>query len=40
MVFQDCALGPHMSVFDNIAYGLRKKNISDIEIRQRIDRVL
>ncbi len=32
IVYQDCALFPHMSVYDNIAYGLRirgKKNVRD-----------
>jgi len=40
MVFQDYALWPHMSVFDNIAYGLRMKNIPSNEIRQRINGVM
>jgi ABC-type Fe3+/spermidine/putrescine transport system ATPase subunit len=40
MVFQDYALWPHMSVFDNIAYGLRMKNISGGEIRQRVNGVM
>ncbi len=40
MVFQDYALWPHMSVFDNIAYGLRMQKTPGPEIRQRIDRVM
>lgn len=40
MVFQDYALWPHMTVSDNIAYGLRMKHISKAEIRQRIDDVM
>jgi ABC-type Fe3+/spermidine/putrescine transport system ATPase subunit len=40
MVFQDYALWPHMTVFDNIAYGLRMRKISRPEIRQRIDGVM
>lgn len=35
MVFQNYAIFPHLSVFDNVAYGLRARKISkrDIEIR-------
>jgi multiple sugar transport system ATP-binding protein len=36
MVFQDLALFPHMSVFDNIAFGLRVKNVAAAEIDQRV----
>ena len=36
MVFQDLALFPHMSVFDNIAFGLRVKNTPDAEIKERV----
>src|SRR3989304_5153558 len=32
MVFQDYALWPHMTVFDNIAYGLRMQKMSKQEI--------
>jgi sn-glycerol 3-phosphate transport system ATP-binding protein len=38
MVFQNYALYPHMSVFDNIAYGLRIRRMSRREIRERVDR--
>ncbi|HZT89145.1 MAG TPA: sn-glycerol-3-phosphate ABC transporter ATP-binding protein UgpC [Stellaceae bacterium] len=38
MVFQNYALYPHMSVFDNIAYGLRIRRMSRREIRARVDR--
>jgi sn-glycerol 3-phosphate transport system ATP-binding protein len=37
MVFQNYALYPHMSVFDNMAYGLRIRGMSREEIRQRVD---
>ena len=37
MVFQNYALYPHMSVFDNMAYGLRIRKLSDAEIRRRVD---
>jgi multiple sugar transport system ATP-binding protein len=36
MMFQDLALFPHMSVFDNIAFGMRVKNTPDAEIRERV----
>lgn len=35
-VFQSYALFPHMNVFDNIAFGLRCKRISNDEIQQRV----
>jgi sn-glycerol 3-phosphate transport system ATP-binding protein len=38
MVFQNYALYPHMSVFDNIAYGLKIRRMSRAEIRARVDR--
>ncbi len=31
IVYQDCALFPHMSVFDNIAYGLRIRKREGVE---------
>lgn len=37
MVFQNYALYPHMSVFDNMAYGLKIAKIPADEIRQRVD---
>lgn len=39
MVFQSYALFPHMSVFENVAYGLRLKKIGDMEIRERVSRI-
>ncbi len=36
MVFQSYALYPHMSVFNNMAYGLRNRNLNRDDIRQRI----
>ncbi|HZW74394.1 MAG TPA: ATP-binding cassette domain-containing protein, partial [Caldimonas sp.] len=38
MVFQNYALYPHMSVFDNMAYGLRIRNVPPTEIRARVDK--
>jgi multiple sugar transport system ATP-binding protein len=37
MVFQSYALYPHMSVFDNMAFGLRMHNTPKDEIRRRVD---
>ncbi|HRK37405.1 MAG TPA: sn-glycerol-3-phosphate ABC transporter ATP-binding protein UgpC [Burkholderiaceae bacterium] len=38
MVFQNYALYPHMSVFDNMAYGLKIKKMPMAEIKQRVDK--
>ncbi|AWK88058.1 sn-glycerol-3-phosphate import ATP-binding protein UgpC [Azospirillum thermophilum] len=38
MVFQNYALYPHMTVFDNMAYGLKIRGIPRDEIRTRVDR--
>nr|WP_294523516.1 sn-glycerol-3-phosphate ABC transporter ATP-binding protein UgpC [uncultured Rhodopila sp.] len=37
MVFQNYALYPHMSVFDNMAYGLRIRGLSRGEIARKVD---
>lgn len=36
MVFQDYAIFPHMSVFENIAYGLRARHAQRALIRERV----
>lgn len=36
MVFQDLALFPHMTVFENIAFGLRVKKVPDGKVRVRV----
>ena len=36
MVFQNYALYPHMSVFDNMAYGLRNRRMARPEIEKRV----
>jgi iron(III) transport system ATP-binding protein len=36
MVFQSYAVWPHMTVFDNVAYGLRVKRIRGDELRARV----
>jgi sn-glycerol 3-phosphate transport system ATP-binding protein len=38
MVFQNYALYPHMSVFDNMAYGLKIRRMPPAEIRARVDK--
>ncbi len=36
MVFQSYAVFPHMTVFENIAFGLRMQHTSDAEVRRRV----
>ena len=35
-VFQQYALFPHLSVFENVAYGLRIARIAEAEVKQRV----
>lgn len=37
MVFQNYALYPHMSVFENIAFGLRVRGLSTEDVHQRVE---
>ena len=37
MVFQSYAVWPHMTVYGNIAYGLRMKNVGKEEIKKKVD---
>src|SRR5215212_10267937 len=39
MVFQSYALYPHMSVRDNLGYGLKVRRTNKAEIRRRVDEV-
>jgi len=36
MVFQSYALYPHMNVLDNLAFGLRRRNVAAAEIERRV----
>src|SRR5438132_156082 len=40
LVFQNYALFPHLSVFDNIAFGLRLRRLPKTDIADRVDRIL
>ena len=40
MVFQNYALFPHMNIFDNVAYGLRQKKISEEEVKTEVEKFL
>ncbi|WP_099159716.1 ABC transporter ATP-binding protein [Virgibacillus ndiopensis] len=40
MVFQNYALFPHMTVFENVAFGLKVRKISKSEIKKRVQDVL
>ena len=40
MVFQNYAVFPHMSVFDNVAFGLKNRKVPKNEIQERVDRIL
>jgi spermidine/putrescine transport system ATP-binding protein len=36
MIFQNLALFPHMNVFENVAFGLRRKRVPNDEIKRRV----
>jgi spermidine/putrescine ABC transporter ATP-binding subunit len=40
MVFQNYALFPHMTVFDNVAYGLKLRKVNKDEIKSRVAEAL
>src|SRR5690606_37969483 len=40
MMFQNYALFPHMSVFDNVAFGLSVRSVPRAEIRRRVGEAL
>ncbi len=39
-VFQSYALFPHLSIYENVAFGLRRKKIKDSEIKARVSEML
>ena len=40
VVFQNYALFPHLTVFENVAFGLRMRRMSSLEIRDKVNKVL
>lgn len=40
MVFQSYAVWPHMTVFDNVAYGLEKQRLGRTELKRRVREML
>lgn len=40
MVFQSYALFPHMSVFENVAYGLKVQKVGKPELKRRVDQAM
>src|SRR5690606_17989774 len=39
-VFQSYALFPHLTIYENIAFGLRMKGVAAAEVKARVDRVV
>src|SRR5918997_4237902 len=39
-VFQSYALFPHLNVYENVAYGLKRKKIGSDDIKRRVDEML
>ena len=40
MVFQNYALFPHMTAFDNVAFGLKMRKVGSRELKRRVERAL
>jgi spermidine/putrescine transport system ATP-binding protein len=39
-VFQNYALFPHLTIYENIAFGLRRRGITEAEVKTAVDKVL
>ena len=39
-VFQNYALFPHLTIYDNVAFGLRRKGVKDSEVKRRVSDML
>jgi spermidine/putrescine transport system ATP-binding protein len=39
-VFQNYALFPHLTIFENVAFGLRRKGVKETEVRSRVAEML
>lgn len=40
MVFQNYAIFPHLTVYENVAYGLKARNVKDKEMQTRVEEAL
>ena len=39
-VFQNYALFPHLTIYDNVAFGLRRKKVADADVKKRVTEML
>ena len=39
-VFQNYALFPHLTIYENVAFGLRRKGVQDAEVKRRVTEML
>jgi len=39
-VFQNYALFPHLTIYENVAFGLRRKKVADAEVKRRVTEML